>query len=196
LWVQAILEGEEEMEPQLSLDERTWRVLRGQLGREPRGVLGIERHCRFGYPQVIKVYPLLRDGAGEARPFPTLFWLTCPALVEQLSRLEQQGYIKALEQALAEDERLRREYYEDHRRYIAERWAALSPEDRALAERLGLAEGLRARGIGGLADWDRVKCLHLHYAHHLARGSAIGRWLEERFSLEGCSLERVICAEF
>lgn len=180
------------MEPKTELDETALRALRDQLGREPRGLLGIERRCRWGYPQVIRVYPLLKGPSGVA-PFPTLFWLTCPALVDQLARLEQQGYVKAAERALAEDERLRCEYHEDHRRYLAERWAILSPEDRALAEELGLAPALRERGIGGLADWDKVKCLHLHYAHHLARGSALGRWLEARFQLEECPPEQVRC---
>ncbi|MGQ9478331.1 MAG: DUF501 domain-containing protein [Candidatus Bipolaricaulia bacterium] len=184
------------MGPKVQIDERALQVLRGQLGREPRGLLGIERRCRFGYPQVIKVYPLLKNGAGEPCPFPTLFWLTCPALVEQLSRLEEHGYIKELEQALAGDERLRREYQEDHRRYLAERWAALTEEDKKLLEGKGLAEALRGRGIGGLSDWDRVKCLHLHYAHHLARGSALGRWLESHFQLEECPPGRVLCQGF
>ncbi len=180
------------MGPKVQVDEQTLRILRSQLDREPRGLLGIERRCRFGYPQVIKVYPLLKDNA-TIEPFPTLFWLTCPTLIEQLSRLEQRGYIKAVERALAADERLRQEYHEDHRRYLAERWAALSPEDRALAEEHGFAAALRAGGIGGIADWDRVKCLHLHYAHHLARGSAIGHWLESRFQLEECPSGRVVC---
>ncbi|HIC96436.1 TPA: DUF501 domain-containing protein, partial [Candidatus Bipolaricaulota bacterium] len=50
--------------------------------------------------------------------------------------------------------------------------------------------------IGGLADWDKVKCLHLHYAHHLARGNIVGRWVEDRFSLKECGPERIICGEF
>jgi len=181
---------------QKSLGEEELRVIASQLSRKPRGVLSVERRCRFGYPQVIKVYPLLRDGAGRACPFPTLFWLTCPTLIERLSRLEHQGYIKELERKLAEDGRLREEYYQNHRDYIAERWAALTPEDRALAAEKGLDKALRGRGIGGLADWDKVKCLHLHYAHHLARGNAIGRWVEDRFSLKECGPERIICGEF
>lgn len=175
------------------IDERDLRVIQGQLGHEPRGLLEIERRCRWGYPQVVKVYPLLRVSCA---PFPTLFWLTCPALVEQLSRLEEHGYIKELEQALAGDERLRQEYQEDHRRYLAERWAALSGEDKALVEERGLTAALRGRGIGGLSDWDKVKCLHLHYAHHLARGSALGRWVESHFQLEECPPGRVLCQGF
>ena len=169
-------------------------IIRRQLGREPRGVLSVERRCRFGYPQVIKVYPLLKDDA-KVELFPTLFWLTCPALIEQLSRLEHRGYIKRLEQLLASDDRLKHEYYQNHCDYIAERWATLTEEDKALIEREGLLEALKERGIGGIADWNRVKCLHLQYAHHLARGNAIGRWIEDRFPLVECPSGQVFCEE-
>jgi hypothetical protein len=144
---------------------------------------------------VIKVYPLLRDSS-KIEPFPTLFWLTCPFLAEQLSALEYQGYIKRLEQLLAEDERLRQEYYQNHRDYIAERWAALTEEDKALIEREGLTQVLKERGIGGLADWSKIKCLHLHYAHHLARGNIVGRWVENHFSIKECPRERALCDGF
>lgn len=167
---------------------RDLQVIRWQLGREPRGVMAVKRRCCRGYPQVIQVYPLLN---GE--PFPTLFWLTCPVLVERLSRLESQGYIKRLEARITEDGALREELYGDHRSYIAERWAALSEADRTWIKNRGLAETFRKRGIGGISDWNKVKCLHLHYAHHLARGSAIGHWLENRFSIEECPPRHVIC---
>lgn len=176
-----------------AVSEQDLQVIRRQLGREPRGVLAVERRCCFGYPQVIKVQPLLLNGAGEACPFPTLFWLTCPTLVEQLSRIEGQGQIKVIEKQLATDERLRQEYHRNHRDYITERWATLDGADRAVIEEKGLAEALRKRGIGGIADWERIKCLHLHYAHHLARGTTIGRWMEDHFALEECPPERVLC---
>jgi len=177
----------------LTISEEDLRTVERQLGREPRGVLAVERRCRWGYPQVIKVYPLLRHD-GEWEVFPTLFWLTCPTLREQLSQLEHQGYIEKLEERLAEDEQLREEYHRNHREYIAERWAVLTEEDRLFVEEKGLARALKERGIGGLADWNKVKCLHLHYAHQLARGNALGRWLEEHFPLEECPPERIICS--
>ena len=174
--------------------ERDLGIIARQLGRPPRGVVAIERRCRWGFPQVIKVYPLLKEGS-KWEPFPTLFWLTCPTLIRQLAKLEHQSYIARLERLIAEDERFRMAYRKNHEEYIAERWATLSPEDREFLERQGLAEALRQRGIGGLADWDKVKCLHLHYAHHLARENVVGRWLAEHFPLEECLPERVICAE-
>lgn len=41
---------------------------------------------------------------------------------------------------------------------------------------------LAGRGIGGIENPYSVKCLHTHYAHHLARpqdGNLIGQWVDE-----------------
>lgn len=168
-------------------------VIERQLGRLPRGLLGTEVHCPWGYPVVIRVTPLLKDGK-ELEPFPTLFWLTCPILVEQISRLEEQGWIKKLEEQIESDQDLRARYAEDHRRYAEERFSLLSEEDRAQIAERGWLGSLKDRGIAGIADFQSVKCLHAHYAHHLARGSVIGRWLEERFQFRWCP--DVCCAQF
>lgn len=169
----------------MAIDQADRLALRRQLGREPRGVVRVERRCPAGHPLVIKVYPLVRRGEAF-EPFPTLFWLTCPRVVEQVSRLEHRGWIARLEARLRRDLALRNALREDHRRYRQERWETLTPEDRARLEARGWAQALRERGIGGIADWDHLKCLHLHYAHHLARGNAIGRWLEVRVPIALC----------
>jgi hypothetical protein len=49
-----------------------------------------------------------------------------------------------------------------------------------------MAYAFKERGIGGLQDWDRVKCLHMHYAHHLVRENVIGQWIAERFKILEC----------
>lgn len=160
-------------------------VLRRQLGREPRGVLRVETRCPVGHPQVVKVYPLLKLDAGT-EPFPTLFWLTCSRIIEQVSRLENDGWIGRLERLLQEDDALKNSYERNQRQYVAERWKTLTPEDRRWMEAQGWSEGFASRGIGGLADWSRIKCLHLHYAHHLARENVIGQWLDEHFVIQPC----------
>jgi len=41
---------------------------------------------------------------------------------------------------------------------------------------------LQTVGIAGIRDFSAVKCLHCHYAHHLARpehGNLIGLWVED-----------------
>jgi len=137
---------------------------------------------------VIKVYPLIRE-AGKFEIFPTLFWLSCPNLIEQISRLEYQGVIKRLEALIAEDRAFRERYHQNHREYILERWQLLSPEDRAFLKARKLEETLKKRGIGGIKDWNKVKCLHLQYAHYLARENVIGQWLAEHFVIRACSAD-------
>ncbi|MCL6642098.1 MAG: DUF501 domain-containing protein [Candidatus Bipolaricaulota bacterium] len=165
-------------------------VIEKQLGRPPRGFVNIEVRCPWGYPAVIRVAPLLDN----EEPFPTLFWLTCPILREQLSRLEERGVIKTLEDEIARDPELQRLYCEDHRRYAQERLSLLSPQEKKLLEERGWLEVLRDRGIAGIADLRTVKCLHAQYAHHLARGSVLGRWLEERFQFVWCPPDEIRCA--
>jgi hypothetical protein len=174
--------------------DRDRAIIERQLGRPPRGLINIEVRCPWGYPAVIRVAPLLRDGK-ELEPFPTLFWLTCPIVREQLSRLEERGVISQLEDEIARDPDLQERYAQDHRRYAQERLSLLTSEERELLQQRGWLESLQDRGIAGIADFRSVKCLHAHYAHHLARNSVIGRWLEERFQFHWCPPEEIRCEQ-
>ena len=58
-------------------------------------VMSVAARCKWGMPQVLKCRPFYRG-----RPFPTLFWLTCPHLAYQCGRLESGGGVKALEDFL------------------------------------------------------------------------------------------------
>jgi len=176
------------MEP-LSLNDE--RVIAEQLGRTPRGLLGIERRCPYGYPQVVRVYPLV-----EEKPFPTLFWLTCPFLTKQIDRLEAEGWIKKMDGQIERDQALAVSLREAHRAYITERDRLLSPEDRETLEKAGMLKDLQDRGIGGTADFGRVKCLHLHVAHALARTNPIGDRILDALSEHACPPGKAICLEF
>lgn len=65
---------------QRSLDS----IVEFQLDRPPRGNWWPRVFCPYGFPMVIETEPFLED----ATPFPTLFWLTCPYLKEEISRIE------------------------------------------------------------------------------------------------------------
>jgi len=166
-----------------------------QIGRPPRGMVAVESRCAFGYPIVISVDPLVpsRDGKGPAEPFPTRFWLTCPALVEEISRVEASGAADRIEEEMAADPDLAARVRADHARHAAERFAALRGAAREEAERRGLLDYLRDAGIGGTADLRNLKCLHAHYAHHRARGGAVGALLDARFAPAECTPDRVRC---
>lgn len=174
------------------------RIVERQIGRPPRGMVAVEARCAYGYPVAISVDPLVppRDGEGPAEPFPTRFWLTCPALVEEISRIEASGAADRLEEEMAADPDLAARVARDHALHARERGAGLTGEALREAERRGLAAYLREAGIGGLRDARNLKCLHAHYAHHRARGGAIGAILDARFAPAECAPDRVRCEAY
>lgn len=159
--------------------------LHRQLGRPPRGLLQIQSRCPSGHPQTISVYPLLHQPNGP-EPFPTIFWLSCPSLIEQLARLEHSRLITVLEARFATDPSLRASLFANHRAYIAERWNLLSVSDRRWLRNHGWHHAYLQRGIGGITHWHHLKCLHLHYAHHQARHNVVGHYLTKHHHIHPC----------
>jgi len=168
-------------------------AIAAQIGRPPRGLLGVPVRCSYGYPQVIRVSPLV-----EGKPFPTLFWLTCPYLTHKIDHLEAVGWIGRLERRMSEDAALRAGMERAHERYVAERAALLSDEERLVAAGGGLGASLLEKGIGGIADRGTLKCLHLHVAHALADALAdanpIGSIVLAMLPATECRSEEGICS--
>jgi exopolyphosphatase/guanosine-5'-triphosphate,3'-diphosphate pyrophosphatase len=132
-----------------------------QLGREPLTLFAVVARCGSGHPLVIRNHPVDREG----HPFPTLYWLTCPQAVRAVSRLESEGWIKRLDEQSERDLELGEALEAAHRAYANERGRWVQG-----AERWG--------GVGGSRSG--VKCLHAHYAHHLAGGpDPVGEWVRE-----------------
>ncbi|MCV7227827.1 DUF501 domain-containing protein [Mycolicibacterium komossense] len=134
-----------------------------QLGREPRGVLEIAYRCPNGAPAVVKTAPKLPDGT----PFPTLYYLTLPALTAAASRLESSGLMKEMTDRLGADPDLAAAYRRAHEDYLAER-DAIEPM------------GTTFTG-GGMPD--RVKCLHVLIAHSLAKGRGVNPFGDEALAI-------------
>ena len=95
---------------------------------------------------------------------PTRYWLVDPELSLQVARLESAGGVRAAEAAVAPGA-----LGSAHERYARERDAALA------------SDHVGPRPSGGVGGTGRgVKCLHAHYAYHLAGGDdPVGRWVEE-----------------
>jgi hypothetical protein len=74
-------------------------IVRDQLGREPTTRFTVVARCPDGHPLVIRNEPVDADG----HPFPTLFWLTCPAAVRAVSRVEAEGWIARLNERIEHD---------------------------------------------------------------------------------------------
>jgi uncharacterized protein len=130
------------------------------LGREPQGDFEVVVRAADGTPIVLRNAPLLDDGT----PMPTRYWLIGPAEVAAVARLESTGGVRAAEAAI--DPEL---IADAHRRYAAERDAALPPD---------ISPGA-PRPSGGVAGTRKgVKCLHAHYAWYLAGGDdPVGVWV-------------------
>ena len=167
------------------LTETDLETVTKQLGRRPRSALHIAARCPEGHPAVITNHPL-HIKANRIAPFPTMFWLSCPELGRIISRLEMSGLIQQLDDRLAQDDELAAALQSDHERYVVQRWQLLNETEQLQVRDAGLYDMFQKRGIGGLNHWRSVKCLHLHFAHHLADSNAIGAILSEEFGVQPC----------
>ncbi len=109
--------------------------------------------------------PRLPDGT----PFPTMFYLTCPKLNSLVSTLEGSGLMKEQTERLAVEPELAAAYQRAHESYLAERDAIESLGTQVTA--------------GGMPS--RVKCLHVHVAHALAKGPGVNPFGDEALALLG-----------
>lgn len=135
--------------------------VRELLGREPQGRYEIVVRDADGDPLVLRNAPFLDDGT----PMPTRFWLIGPEQIRLVGQLEAAGGVNAAEADIDPAE-----LAAAHARYEAERDAAIAPDH----------VGPRpSGGVGGTRIG--VKCLHAHWAWHLAGGDdPVGRWIAER----------------
>jgi hypothetical protein len=127
-----------------------------------------------GLPMVIRVASVV-----DAKPFPTLFWLIDPGLCLSIDREEASGLIARFQGQVDGDSGLREAMEVDHRRHIALRESFLGSDERELLQSRGQWEALAGRGIGGIADFTRIRCLHTWYAAHLVEPNTVGRLLDE-----------------
>lgn len=129
------------------------------LGRAPQGDFDVVVRDVTGDPVVLRNAPFLHDGT----PMPTRFWLASRDHLRDVSRLEAAGGVRR-----AEAEIDPAEVAAVHERYARERDAAIPAHH----------DGPRPHG-GVAGTREGVKCLHAHFAHHLAGGDdPVGRWVE------------------
>ena len=135
------------------------------LGRRPQSEFEVVVRDSEGVPVVLRNAPL----QGNGRPMPTLYWLAGKDALRRVSQLEAAGGVRA-----AEREVPAADIAAAHLRYAAERDALLP------AGHVGPAP---SGGVAGTREG--VKCLHAHYAYHLAGGDdPVGRWVAARLAEE------------
>ena len=146
------------------------------LGREPRGLEAVEVVNYQGAPSVIRVASLVDD-----KPFPTMYWLVDKHLNYRIDQLEAGGLIARMQQMIDADESLQSAMIYDHQQFILQRESHMS---KVIKQRLidqDYFDPLQRRGIGGIANFTRIRCLHTYYACHLVNPNTIGSWLDKEY---------------
>jgi hypothetical protein len=158
-----------------SATEQDLESVSKQLGRPVRDIVAIAARCTCGNPIVVQTKPRLEDGT----PFPTLYYLTLPTATSAISTLEAEGLMTKLQDQLAQDEDLAKNYQSAHLSYLSDR-----------AE-LGLVDEIEGISAGGMPT--RVKCLHSLVAHSLAKGPGVN--IIGDLALQACSWSpsRCVC---
>lgn len=159
------------------VSETDLSVLRTQLGRPARGVVGIAARCICGNPTVAATAPRLDDGT----PFPTFYYLTHPGATAAMSGLEATQVMRALSDELAGDAALAEAYRVAHEAYLADR------------DQFGGVEEIDGISAGGMPT--RVKCLHALAAHSLAAGPGVNPIGDRALALSTWSPRTCVCAE-
>jgi uncharacterized protein len=147
----------------LTLTAEDVGALSRQLGRAPRALAAVAVRCPHGRPAVVAQHAYLESG----EPFPTTYYLTCPAAAAAVAALEDAGGVARYERLVADDPEMRSSYREGR-------------ELQRTLRRPGgvMADGGRSLGLGiaGTSREGAVKCLHAHAAFGLAHPSyALGR---------------------
>ncbi|HOG14901.1 MAG TPA: DUF501 domain-containing protein [Synergistales bacterium] len=130
-------------------------------------VRGVSRRCRHGFPLVTLCDPLKKG-----RPFPTVFWLTCPHLSLRADELESAGEVRSL------GRHIKRENPEGWRvfnlEYLLFRVFLLGPERtrNIMREDPSAWRSFAATGVGGIRAGAGIsmKCLHLQAASMIGFG--------------------------
>jgi uncharacterized protein len=151
-------------------------VLREQLGRPARGVVGIAARCVCGNPTVVATAPRLPDGS----PFPTFYYLTHPAATIAMSVLEADHVMRELQDELEADPEEQRAYAGAHEAYL---------RDRAAYGEVAEIDGISAGGMP-----TRVKCLHALAGHALAAGAGVNPVGDRALARSTWSPDRCACA--
>ena len=116
-------------------------IISNQLGYLPYNLIRISAYNPFNssIPAVSTLYPLnynnmkgrysIKEGL---KPFPTIFWMTCPLLIAKIAKLEEDGYVQIFQDRLVNESTY--EKYEQiqsnaHKLYADERWNLLSFKD-------------------------------------------------------------------
>lgn len=158
----------------MQLDD--YDIVSKQLGRPAAGFREVVCRRPDGTPAVIRVDSLVLN-----QPFPTLFWLTDTELDREIGLLESRGLTSKFQSTIDAEPELRSALRNDNLAHIELRDGYMSDDVRRAIKDLNCYDQFQKKGIGGNANFSRVRCLHCHVAAHLVVPNTIGKMLDEYF---------------
>lgn len=133
--------------------------------------------CVCGAPLVTITYPRLPDSS----PFPTLFYLSHPWIVKEVSQIESVGEMATMNAELAADETLAAAHKSAHKLYFSAESACRSAEIADFS-----AGGMPDRGEMS-SCLGRIRAICRCWCHSFWRPCARANWLAARYCR--CELE-------
>lgn len=168
------------------ISENDFNAVKVLLGRSPRGLKAISVRSLSGDPVVIQVSSLVNK-----KPFPTLFWLVDKLLNYAIDQIEASGYIAELQACIDQSPALQETMVEDHKVHIQLRDSLMSVSEQQDIAALGFSSVFQSRGIGGIENFTRIRCLHTYYGSHLVVPNTIGTLLDEYWQARGIYFEHL-----
>lgn len=161
-------------------------IVAKQLGRNPDNLKDIVVYCSPSKkPAVVLTSPFSSDKG----IFPTIYWLSCPYLVEEIFRIEDKGLVKKLTEKLKSDSEFKKEMMKTHEKYAERRLSMLLPEEikKIKDKSKDMYKVIKESGVGGIMDKGGIKCLHAHYADYLVNGdNPAGKIISDKISWPKC----------
>jgi uncharacterized protein len=159
-------------------------------------IYGVAARCPYGVPQVVVLNPILNKETNVINyaALANLVWLSCPYLHDKITELEKKGMIERAQNLLHHNRAIATMMNDAHAHFYYFRKELL----RRLTGRTYAEEETPYfdAGIGGVKDFQVVKCLHLHYAHYaICPVNMVGRSVEtllEGSQYAGCSDRRCL----
>lgn len=158
-----------------------------QLAHPVYNVLAVEGEkeqggrCKYGFSRAFVMYPCGGDKVSSG-----MIRLACPHLVKFVDTLECDGGIQEVNDLLATDEELRKNYKLTNDAWRNIKADAISKEEEELVETSLGKQGrhfLMTSGLIGTTSEADAKCLHAHIADNLLRGNnKIGEWALKKLS--------------
>lgn len=149
-------------------------------------IMAVAKRCSHGYPQVLLCKPLTE----VYRPFPTIFWLTCPYLAKRCGELESEHKIGELENIFnTQTDRI----IKWHKEYAKLRLSLIPQREKTELQNKypKLLDKLISVGVGGINWTDArfaVKCLHLQVGTWLGWGQhPTEKWLKDNLPITECA---------